>query len=158
MTAGEGKPKVAAVPDRTVWFKHAKFNHASHRGATCASCHPGIKEKGEYVSPVEADKPEPVQIVGVDTCRTCHSPAGTEVKFKSAKELAKFLADSEETQYAFAQQAFHYFVKQPVRAYGLTKPDELRKTFADNALNMRKLIVEIAVLGATPATERTPGK
>ncbi|MFM8274683.1 MAG: hypothetical protein ACKODX_20460 [Gemmata sp.] len=88
MTAGEGKPKVAAVPDRTVWFKHAKFNHASHRGATCATCHPGIKEKGEYVSPVEADKPEPVQIVGVDTCRTCHSPAGTEVKFKAdGKEI-----------------------------------------------------------------------
>ena len=82
--------------------------------------------------------------------------AGGTAKFAGAKELAKFLANSEETQYAFAQQAFHHFVKQPVRAYGLEKPDELRKTFAENGFNMRKLIVEIAVLGAMPLKDSKP--
>lgn len=81
------KARIKAVPDRTVWFKHAKFNHASHRGATCATCHPGIKEKGEYISQAEADKPEPPQIVGVDTCRACHSPAGTRVPL-DGKEIS----------------------------------------------------------------------
>ncbi len=77
---GKAKPRVAVVPDRTVWFKHAKFNHASHRGATCATCHPGTG--AAFVSPTEADKPEPVQIVGVKTCQACHSPPGTDVNFE----------------------------------------------------------------------------
>ncbi len=81
----KAKPRIAAVPDRTVWFKHAKFNHASHRGATCATCHPGTG--AAYVSPPEADKPEPVQIVGVKTCQACHSPAGTEVSLPDGTKL-----------------------------------------------------------------------
>lgn len=87
MTAGAdgAKPQVAAVPDRTVWFKHATFNHASHRGATCATCHPGTG--AAYVSPVEANKPEPVQILGLNTCRACHSPAGTTVKLPDGGEV-----------------------------------------------------------------------
>jgi hypothetical protein len=81
------------------------------------------------------------------------------VKFSGAKELARFLATSEETQYAFAQQAFHHFAKQPVRAYGLAKPDELRKTFAENGFNMRKLIVEIAATAALKQLDaKPPGK
>lgn len=76
--------------------------------------------------------------------------AGGTVKFTGAKELAKFVAGSEESHYAFAQQAFHFYVKQPVRAFGLEKPDELRKTFESGALNVRKLVTEIAVTGAMP--------
>jgi hypothetical protein len=68
---------IKPVPDRTVWFTHAKFNHASHRGATCAACHPntGAADK----SPADAEKPEPVQILGVDSCRTCHSPTNAKI-------------------------------------------------------------------------------
>ncbi|VTR92293.1 Uncharacterized protein OS=Isosphaera pallida (strain ATCC 43644 / DSM 9630 / IS1B) GN=Isop_3162 PE=4 SV=1: Cytochrome_C7 [Gemmata massiliana] len=87
MTPGDGKakPRVTAVPDRTVWFKHAKFNHASHRGTTCATCHPGTG--ADYISKVEADKPEPVQIVGINTCRACHSPLGTKIKVSDSPEV-----------------------------------------------------------------------
>jgi hypothetical protein len=94
----------------------------------------------------------------IDATGAYETRAGGTAKFTGAKELARFLAASEETQYAFAQQAFHHFVKQPVRAYGLTKPDELRKTFADNGFNMRKLIVEIAVIGAMPKKDAKPPK
>ena len=70
--------RIKPVPDRTVWFAHAKFNHASHRGATCASCHPNTGAAA--ISPQDAEKPEPVQILGVESCRTCHSPTNTRVK------------------------------------------------------------------------------
>src|SRR5262249_23650134 len=33
--------KVTQVPNRTVWFQASVFSHASHRSATCATCHPG---------------------------------------------------------------------------------------------------------------------
>ena len=80
------KDRIAPVPDRTVWFQHAKFNHASHRGTECATCHPGIKEKGEFISRDEADKPEPVQILGLKTCQACHAPAGTKVTLPDGTE------------------------------------------------------------------------
>lgn len=79
------KPRIAAVPDRTVWFRHAKFNHASHRGATCATCHPGTG--AAHIPPTEADKPEPVQIVGLQTCRACHAPAGTAVELPDGTKM-----------------------------------------------------------------------
>jgi hypothetical protein len=79
------KFRIRAVPDRTVWFTHAKFNHAAHRGATCASCHPGTGAPPDgTVSRGEAAKPEPVQILGLETCRACHSPLGTKVTLDGA--------------------------------------------------------------------------
>jgi hypothetical protein len=77
--------RVAPVPDRTVWMVHAKFNHAAHRGATCASCHPGTA--GATISPVDAAKPEPVQILGLETCRACHAPLGTKVTLPGGETL-----------------------------------------------------------------------
>jgi hypothetical protein len=46
---------------------------------------------------------------------------------------------------------FHHVVKQPVRAYGPDRPDELRRSFAANQYNVRKLVVEIATTAALPA-------
>jgi cytochrome c553 len=121
----------------------------------CSSCHSIMNPLGFALENFDAvgrfrdkerDKP-------IDASGGYETRAGTTAKFTGAKELAKFLAGSEETQFAFAQQAFHFYVKQPVRAYGLTKPEELRKTFAENAFNMRKLVVEIAVTGAMAKRE-----
>ncbi len=126
----------------------------------CASCHTIMNPLGFSLENFDAvgryrekEKDKPIDASGSYETRT-----GTTAKFTGARELAKFLASSDETHYAFAQQAFHYFVKQPVRAYGLAKPEELRKTFADNDLNMRKLVVEIAVIGAMPRKELAPSK
>jgi hypothetical protein len=85
-TRGNGDiPEIVPVPDRTVWLTHARFNHAAHRGATCASCHPGTAAlPGGTVSPGEAAKPEPVQILGLESCRACHSPLGARVKLDGA--------------------------------------------------------------------------
>lgn len=70
--------KVAPVPDRTVWFTAARFDHVSHRAASCATCHPNAR--GGYTPPEEKlIEKEPVQILGIDSCRACHSPVGTRV-------------------------------------------------------------------------------
>ena len=74
--------------------------------------------------------------------------------FAGARELATFLADSEETHAAFVEQLFHYLVKQPVRAYGPETLAELRESFAANEFNIRKLMVEIMAASAlTPRDE-----
>ncbi|HEV3386693.1 MAG TPA: cytochrome c3 family protein [Gemmata sp.] len=69
---------VAPVPDHSVWFQHAKFNHAAHRAVTCATCHSNCVPafaQGENV--VEK---EPLQISGVSSCKACHAPLGTLVE------------------------------------------------------------------------------
>jgi hypothetical protein len=62
--------KPAGIP--YVWMTHAKFDHAAHRMADCASCHPTA------VAGFVAGKPdherEPVNILGVESCKTCHAP------------------------------------------------------------------------------------
>lgn len=71
---------VAAVPNRTVWFEHARFNHVFHRGVRCADCHPGTEAKfKEETGETDWTDREPVRIRGVDSCKQCHSPAGTKV-------------------------------------------------------------------------------
>ncbi len=126
--------------------------------AACAGCHSIMNPLGfslEHFDAVgryrdkERDRP-------IDASGGYEQRSGTFAKFTGAKELAKFLANSEETSYAFAQQAFHHFAKQPVRAYGLSKPEELRKSFADSGYNMRKLIVDIVTTSALRQTEPKP--
>jgi hypothetical protein len=73
---------------------------------------------------------------------------GEAVKFAGVRELATFLSTSEETHEAFVEQLFHYFVKQPVRAYGPRKLEELRQMFADNRYSVRRLMMEIIVESA----------
>jgi hypothetical protein len=124
----------------------------------CAGCHSVMNPLGfafEHFDAVgrfrEKDRAKPIDATGSYETR-----AGATAKFAGAKELAKFLANSEETQYSFAQQMFHYYAKQPVRAYGLNKPDELRKAFASNALSVRKLAAEIATIAALPPSDSKP--
>jgi hypothetical protein len=77
--------------------------------------------------------------------------AGTIAPFSGAQQLTSFLANSEQVQSAFAQKLFHYMVKQPVRAYGLDTPTRLQQKFANSGYNIRKLLVEIAVIASRPA-------
>jgi hypothetical protein len=118
----------------------------------CSSCHSVMNPLGFALENFDAvgRYREKERDKAIDATGSYETRAGTIAQFTGARELAKFLAASEETQYAFAQQAFHFYVKQPARAYGLNKPEELRKTFADVGFNMRKLVVEIAVTGAMP--------
>ena len=77
-STGLGKTEVAAVPNKAIWFEHAKFNHVSHRGLTCASCHAGAE--GAFSPGGTVNEREPVLIAGVKTCQACHAPAGAKVE------------------------------------------------------------------------------
>jgi hypothetical protein len=76
------------------------------------------------------------------------SRSGKEAKFTGAKQLAVFLAESEESQNAVVQQLFHFLVKQPIRAYGRDRLAGLRGSLVQSGYNLRKLMVEIAVASA----------
>ena len=118
--------------------------------AACQGCHTTINALGftlEHFDAVgryrEQDNSKPVDSSGSYTTHT-----GETVKFATARELATFLADSPEVHAAFAEKLFHHLVKQPVRAYGARRPEELRAAFAAGKFDIRKLAVEIAVVAA----------
>jgi hypothetical protein len=78
---------------------------------------------------------------------------GQVVKLHGVRDLANFLASSEETHSAFAEQLFHYMIKQPIRAYGLHALPKLRNKFAENEFSIRRLAMEIATTAALPRTD-----
>ncbi|WP_425618953.1 DUF1592 domain-containing protein [Anatilimnocola sp. NA78] len=74
-------------------------------------------------------------------------------EFRNARELASFLASSDETHAAFVEQLFHYFVKQQWRAYGPTTRSDLQKKFAQD-FHIRNLVTEIVVQTALRPTAK----
>ena len=72
--------KIAPIPNRSIWLTKAKFDHTSHRLATCASCHPGTASAVDAGGKTEWSEKESVQILGLDSCRICHSPGTTRVE------------------------------------------------------------------------------
>lgn len=88
----------------------------------------------------------------VDASGAYLTRSGQQKQFKNARELAEFLAASDETHAAFVEQLFHYVVKQPWRAYGPATRQELQKQFAENHFNIRDLVGEIVVKAALRKT------
>jgi hypothetical protein len=128
--------------------------------AACAICHEVMNPLGFALENFDAvgryremEKSKPVDASGSYETRS-----GETAKFRGARELAKFLAESPEVHAAFVTQLFHHLVKQPVRAYGINRPEELRKSFSENGFNIRKLIVEMAVTAAMTRKDEKPPK
>jgi cytochrome c553 len=120
------------------------------RPQACQSCHHLINPLGFTLENFDAigrfrdkEKDQPVDPTGGYLTRK-----GEALKFAGVRELAAFLAASDEVQEAFVEHLFHYFIKQPIRAYGADKATELRRFFVDNRCNVRKLMVEIAAQAA----------
>jgi Protein of unknown function (DUF1585)/Protein of unknown function (DUF1588) len=102
----------------------------------------------------EKDNAKPIDATGSYQPRT-----GEKVTFAGVRDLAKFLAGSEEVHAAFIEQLFHHLVQQPVRAYGSNKLADLRASFAASDYNVRKLAVEILASSAlTPRDRKTPAE
>jgi cytochrome c553 len=121
----------------------------------CASCHGVINPLGFALESFDAvgrfrdrDNGKPVDATGSYQTRN-----GETVKFDGARELAKYLTVSDEVHGAFTEQLFHHLVKQPVRAYGVETPVNLRRAFAENSFSVRKLAAEIATTAALKARE-----
>jgi hypothetical protein len=122
------------------------------RPESCQSCHAMINPLGFTLEHFDAigryrnrEKEQPIDAVG-----SYQTLTGEVVKFNGVRELATYLADNAEAHDAFVERLFHNLVKQPVRAYGPRKLSELRRSFADNQYNIRKLMVEIIAESALP--------
>lgn len=118
--------------------------------AACNTCHNMINPLGftlEHFDAIgrfrQAEKDRPIDDTG-----SYLTQAGEEVRFDGPRELARFLASSDEAHDAFVEQLFNYAVKQPVGAYGPDRLAELRRSFAGNGYDVRKLLVEIAAASA----------
>lgn len=120
------------------------------KSESCQSCHAMINPLGFTLENFDAvgrfqqrDAGKLIDVRGNYLTRT-----GDQKQFASARELATFLANSEETHTAFVTQLFHHLIKQPVRAYGLHTPEELKQVFAERHFNIRQLAVEIVTRAA----------
>jgi hypothetical protein len=122
------------------------------KGENCQACHGMINPLGFTLEHFDAvgrfrdkDNGKPVDASGTYLTRT-----GEPVTFHGARDLAEFLAKTDEVQAAFADRLFHHLAQQPVQAYGPGALEKLRGQFAANGFNIRRLAVEIAVTAALP--------
>jgi len=118
----------------------------------CQTCHSMINPLGFSLEEFDAigrfrevEKARPVNALGSYTTQS-----GQVVEFNGVPDLAAFLAGSEESQAAFVRQLFQYLVKQPIRAYGPDRWQQLQKTFADEDFNIHKLAAQIVTTSALP--------
>jgi hypothetical protein len=127
------------------------------KGENCQSCHGLINPLGFTLENFDAvgrfremDNNKAIEPTGTYVTRT-----GDQVTFRGARDLAEFLAKTDEVQTAFADRLFHHLAQQPAQAYGPGALAGLREAFAGNGFSIRKLAVEVAVLAAMPP-ERKP--
>ena len=123
--------------------------------ASCQSCHAMINPLGFSLEQFDAigryrneEKGRPIDAKGSYRTRS-----GDLVEFTGVRELATFLANSEEVHESFVEQLFSYMIKQPIRAFGSGQLDELQGSFTQNNFSVRRLLAEMAVSSALKATE-----
>ncbi|HUE74962.1 MAG TPA: DUF1592 domain-containing protein [Pirellulaceae bacterium] len=112
---------------------------------SCQSCHAMVNPLGftlEHFDAVGRFRKEE-QGKAIDATGIYRTRKGDTVQFAGVRELAGFLANSEETHTAFVQQLFHHLIKQPVRAFGSQELPNLRQSFVQNQFHIRKLAVQI---------------
>ncbi len=121
----------------------------------CQSCHIKINGLGFTLENFDAvgrfratERGKPIDPLGSYTNRD-----GKLVELNGAKALADYLAHSEDAHRAFVNRAFQFFVKQPAAAFGTDCLDRLTDRFREQQFNIRKLIVDIAVIASTPPSQ-----
>jgi hypothetical protein len=116
----------------------------------CQACHNMINPLGFPLEPFDAvgrfRREEKGKLI--DARGLYLTTSGKEHAFTGPRELAMFLAESDETHTAFVEQFFHYLVKQPIRAYGPDMPSELKKSFVEHDFSIRRLVVDIMAAAA----------
>lgn len=116
----------------------------------CQVCHQKINSLGFALENFDAvgrfrttEHGKQVDAKGIYTTRT-----GENVSFTSPRDLADYLAASDDCHRAFVESTFEYFVKQPIAAYGPDTLEKLAKQFRDSGFSIRELLVAIAVTTA----------
>lgn len=128
-------------------------------GKSCQRCHSLINSLGfafEQFDAVgrfrETEQEQPIDASGSYVVRN-----GTDVSFNDLRELADFLANSEETHESFTEQMFQHMIKQPVQAFSASELPRLSAHFANNNFNMQNLLVEITASSAVRARDIVNG-
>jgi hypothetical protein len=116
----------------------------------CQSCHGMINHLGFTLEHFDAVGRYRNEEKGrrIDAAGSYETRSGELVRFDGVREVAAFLAGSEEAHIAFTQQLFHHLVKQPIRAFGFQELTKLRQFFEGHEFNIRKLMVEIMATSA----------
>jgi cytochrome c553 len=119
----------------------------------CMSCHEIINPLGFALETYDAvgRYRERENAKPIDTSGTYLTRSGRKVTFSGVRDLAQFLAQSDEVHAAVVEQLFHHLAQQSMRAYGADVQRELTVRFAGQECNMRKLVVEIAAVAAQPS-------
>ncbi len=120
------------------------------KGESCSGCHVMINGLGFTLENFDAvgryrteENGKPVDVSG------SYETTNGEIKeFKGVRELAQFLSNSDEVHSAFVDRIFHHFVKQPLLAHGLDRPQQLRRSFAAGDFNMYSLLADVAETAA----------
>ena len=81
---------------------------------------------------------------------------GDAQEFKNAREIATFAAENRFAHQAFVTQLFRHLVKQNPDAYGMDTVEKLCDRFAKDDFHVQNLIIDIAVLAATPSRRDQP--
>ena len=117
---------------------------------SCQSCHGMINPLGfplEYYDAVGRYRKEE-HSRAIDSAGHYHTRTGETVALNNVRELADFLAGSEETHAAFVEQLFQHLAKQPIQAYGPDEADSLRRKFVEREFNMRELVADVVTAAA----------
>ena len=112
----------------------------------CMTCHAMINPLGFTLEKFDAIGRFHTEENGkpIDATGSYQTSDGKIVKFSGVRDLARFMAGSEDAHTAFVEKLFHHVVKQPVRAYGPNTLPNLVRYFETNEFNIRKLMVEMA--------------
>lgn len=123
-------------------------------GKACQSCHGVINPLGFTLENYDAigrfrdsDNGKPIDSSGGYVARS-----GETAKFAGVRDLAEFVAGSDEVHEAFVARLFHAYVKQPILAFGPTRLDDLRRRFADNRFHIRQTLIDIVADTALAGT------
>ncbi len=120
------------------------------RPQSCQSCHGIINPLGFTLENYDAvgrfrdsEDGRPIDATGAYQTRS-----GDVVRFTGVRDLATFLAGSDEVQDAFVERLFHNLVKQPERAFGPRTLPDLRQSFVAHRCSIRELMVNIMATAA----------
>ncbi len=128
----------------------------------CRSCHEMINPLGFALENFDAAgrfrKKEHHK--DIDPSGSYLQQTGELANFSGVKELAEFLAHSDEVHLAFVEQLFQHIVKQPIQAYGSGRKENLRDLFVRSDFNINALLAEIATVAAFdhPTTDVPPSE
>ena len=122
----------------------------------CHACHGIINPLGFTLEKFDAigrlrasDNGKPID------CSGSYEPIrGRAMQFGGAVDLAKYLAESDESHSAFVEKLFQHLTKQPVLAYGPDTLGHLKAQFAENRYSIRSLLASIAKAALVPQSSQ----